>query len=75
MKLTRDSVDKNPRKWTALLIKLGFELIEDNQGIIHESEPVQTIFLVPSSYKVIDETYINTTKRYEDTNKSGGIDS
>lgn len=75
MKLTRDSVDKNPRKWTALLIKLGFELIEDNEGIIHESEPVQTIFLTPSSYKVIDETYTNTAKRYEDTNKSGGIDS
>ena len=76
MKLTRDSVDKNPKKWTALLIKLGFDIIEDSgQGIIHESEPTQTIFLAPSSYKVIDETYVNTTKRYEDTNKSGGIDS
>jgi hypothetical protein len=45
----------NPKKWNALLRKLGYRAIYDNgDGIIHENEPTQCVLLDPKAYEVLE---------------------
>lgn len=53
------NIASNNSNWSKILITLGYDYVEDNgQGIIHENEPFQTVFLNPSSYVVIDSTIL-----------------
>lgn len=56
--------------WSKIILSLGFDYVVDNgQGVIHENEPTQALFINPSSYKVIDEEYVDTEKRFYDKTK------
>ena len=63
-------LSKNPNDWSKILIDLGFDWVNDKgNGIIHNNEPTQAVFLNPNSYKVIDEEFVDTEERYNATNK------
>lgn len=60
----------NTNDWSKMLIDLGFDWSNDKgEGIIHHNEPTQAVFLNPSSYKLIDEEFIDTEERYKATNE------
>lgn len=53
------NLSSSTSNWNKILISLGYDYVEDEgQGIIHENEPFQTVFLNPSSYVVIDSTVL-----------------
>jgi len=52
--------------FNALLRKIGYEVVIDRTGTIHLLQPSQAVFLVPSSYKVV-EKIIN--KNYDSKNQ------
>ena len=63
-------ISSNPNNWSKLLIDLGFDIVYDNgNGIIHNNEPIQAVFLNPKSYKVVDEEFVDTEARYDTTHK------
>lgn len=45
-----------------LIRKMGFNVVEDEGEIICLDEPVQTIFLDPAAYKIVDFVYVNREK-------------
>ena len=49
--------------WNKILHNvLGYDAIIDNgTGLIHDNEPTQACFLVPSSYKVVEKLKNNTS--------------
>jgi hypothetical protein len=49
---------KRTNIFNSILRELGYECIVDSgSGIIHENEPNQVVFLVPSAYKVVEKFY------------------
>lgn len=69
--VTRNVAERNPKKWSKLLLDLGFDWCFDyGDGIIHPHEPNQALFINPKSYKVIDEEYVDTESRYFDKHKT-----
>lgn len=61
----------NPVAWTKLLIDLGYDIVIDyGTGTIHPSEPTQSVFLNPKSYKVVGEEFVDTEARYHKTQKN-----
>lgn len=45
-----------------LIRKMGFNVVEDEEGVVYLDEPVQTIFLEPAAYKIVDFVYVNREK-------------
>lgn len=64
---------KDPAKnsvvvWNKILQLLGYDYVVDmGDGIIHPNEPTQAVFLKTTSYKVIDEHYIDTETKFKET--------
>jgi hypothetical protein len=52
----------NANNWNSLLRKLGYDYVVDHyKGIIHINEPAQAVFLISTSYTVIDVALFNKT--------------
>lgn len=66
-----EGISQNISVWSKILIYLGFDYVVDNgTEVIHSNEPTQALFLNSKSYKVIDETFVDTEERYkENTSK------
>ncbi len=61
--------EKTSNIWSTILLHLGYDVVKDNgEGIIHNNEKTQTVFLSPKSYKVVGEEFVDTTSRYNETN-------
>ena len=48
--------DPNPNIWNKVLRDIGYGAVSDRRGkgIIHSNEPIQTLFLTPDAYKIVD---------------------
>jgi len=53
-----DKDQRSPFYWNAIVRKLGYNVLMDNDGIIHEDHTTQVVFLTPDSYKVITQEII-----------------
>lgn len=63
-------IPKSISLWTKLFLELGYDYAEDDgKGIIHPAESTQAVFFTPKSYKVVDEVFLDTASKYEQSNK------
>lgn len=61
--------EKTSNIWSTILLHLGYDVVIDNgDGVIHNNEKTQAVFLSPKSYKVVGEEFVDTTSRYNETN-------
>jgi len=62
--------EKTSNIWSTILLHLGYDVVIDNgDGVIHENEKTQTVFLNPKSYKVVGEEFVDTEERFSSNNK------
>jgi hypothetical protein len=62
--------EKTSNIWTTILLHLGYDVVIDNgDGVVHEHEKTQAVFLSPKSYKLVGEEFVDTEERFSANNK------